>query len=197
MKRYECLQKLTPFINESDIVITNLGMIIPEWEHLNPRKGNFYMWHSLGLSTSIGFGMALALPHRRVWVMEGDGGMLLNLGSVATIGNFQPSNLKIIIFDNEIYEAPGGHPTATSRGANLAGIAREAGIEYSKQVSTLEEYEQTLADVLQKDCLCCIVAKTEPWVEKVPPMVMDAIENKYQFVRWIEQGEGITIIPRF
>lgn len=197
MKRYECLQVLVPFINEEDIVVTNLGMIIPEWEHLNARKGNFYMWHSLGLATSIGLGMALALPRRRVWVMEGDGGLLLNLGSLATIGNFGPDNMKVIVFDNQIYEAPGGHPTATSRGVNLAGIAREAGIKYSKEVTVLNEFQETVDDVINNDCLCCIVAKTEPWVEKVPPMIMDAIENKYQLIRWIEQGEGITIIPRF
>lgn len=197
MKRYDCLQTLVSYIKEPDIVVTNLGNVISEWESLNPRKGNFYMWHSLGLATSIGLGIALSLPHRKVWVFEGDGGLLMNLGSVATIAALNPSNLKIIVFDNQAYEAPGGHPTATSNGVNLAGIAREAGIEYSNEVKSIQDFESLVEKNSEQEELSLIVAKTELYSKKVEPVVIDAMENKYQFIRWIEEVEGKNIIPRF
>ena len=88
---------------------------------------------TLGLCSSIGLGLALALPKRKVFVFDGDGALWMNLGSLATIGLHQPKNLIHICWDNKQYESSGGEPTvATAGNINFAGIALNAGIKSSR-----------------------------------------------------------------
>ena len=87
----------------------------------NPR--NFYIWSGLGCTPSVGLGLALARPDRRVAVITGDGDVLMALGSLATIGVKQPGNLSIVCLDNGHYSATGMQPSATRSGVDLAAAA--------------------------------------------------------------------------
>ena len=89
---------------------------------------NFYTWGSMGLASSIGLGLALARPDCRVFVLDGDGSLLMNLGSLATIGWTQPARLVVIVWDNGLYATTGGQETATAHGADLEAAARAMGI---------------------------------------------------------------------
>lgn len=88
----------------------------------NPR--NFYIWSGLGCTPTVGLGLALAQPDKRVLIVTGDGDVLMALGSLATIGVKQPKNLAIVCLDNGHYSASGMQPSATKAGVDLAEAAR-------------------------------------------------------------------------
>src|ERR1051325_10949687 len=100
------------------------------------RPRNFYTWGSMGLASSLGLGLALAQPDLRVFVLDGDGSLLMNLGTLATIGLLQPPNLTLIVMDNEAYATTGGQPTPTAHGADLAAAARALRIADAVTVRT-------------------------------------------------------------
>jgi len=87
------------------------------------KKSNFYMIGSMGLASSIGFGVALKNPKKRIIIFDGDGNLLMNLGSVTTIGSFKQKNLIHIVFDNSSHESTGGQPTNSNK-INIGKIAR-------------------------------------------------------------------------
>lgn len=101
-------------------------------DHLN----TFYLWGGMGGAAMIGVGLALAQPKRRVLVITGDGEMLMGMGSLATIGAEKIRNLSIIVIDNELYSETGMQPTHTSRGVDLAGVAKAAGFATAATVHT-------------------------------------------------------------
>jgi thiamine pyrophosphate-dependent acetolactate synthase large subunit-like protein len=98
------------------------------------RPQNFYMLGSMGLACPIALGVALAQPKRGVIALEGDGSILMALGSLATIANMKPRNLTIIIWDNGIYQITGEQPTATGGVTDIVAVARGAGITDSEWV---------------------------------------------------------------
>jgi thiamine pyrophosphate-dependent acetolactate synthase large subunit-like protein len=142
----------------------------------------------------MGFGLARALPHRKVVVLESDGGILFSLGALCTLGNFRQPNLKVIVMDNECYESIGAMPTATAGRANLEAIAKGAGIENAVTTRTLDEFKEATNHALAGDGLYFVVAKIEKGTKEVPTLYLDGLERKYQFVRYIEETEGIHII---
>jgi len=139
-------------------------------------------------------GLALALPHRKVVAFDGDGSLLLNLGSLATIANQHPRNLIHIVFDNECYESSRGAPTATAGLADLAAIARGSGIANAITVKTPAEFEEGFRRALKSDDLYFILAKVDAGAGDVPAAALDAQENKYRFVRYIEKSENLAIL---
>jgi thiamine pyrophosphate-dependent acetolactate synthase large subunit-like protein len=116
------------------LVVAGLGG--PSWDCAatgdDPRS--FYLWGAMGLAPSVGLGLALAQPSRRVLVVTADGEMLMGIGSLATIAVARPTNLSIVVLDNEVYGETGGQKTHTARGADLAGIARAAGFPETRTI---------------------------------------------------------------
>jgi len=176
------------------LVVTNVARTGFETKMAMPREGNLYTM-GMGLVTPVVLGLALSLPHRGVIALDGDGSILLNLGILCTVGNYAPANLTSIIFDNESYASTGGLPTATAGKTKLTEIAKGAGISNAVEVSTIEDF----ATVAGK----AIAGRNGPWVivckvdaEKPPvePKLMDGRENKYRFVRYIEETEGTIIL---
>lgn len=125
------------------------------------RPQNFYLWGGMGLASSVGLGLALAQPARRVVALEGDGSLLMNLGSLATIAWRAPRNYLLVVWDNASYELTGQQRSATSAGADLAGVANAAGIPRAHRVKTLAEFEDALAYELAQDGPAVIVATVE------------------------------------
>ncbi|HEY1232251.1 MAG TPA: thiamine pyrophosphate-dependent enzyme [Candidatus Binatia bacterium] len=192
MKRYDCLKAIAPHFGE-ELVVTNLGAVRHEWQALRPHPGNYHL-QNLGLTSSMALGLALALPHRKVVAFDGDGSLLLNLGSLATIANQHPKNLIHVVFDNECYESSRGAPTATAGQADLAAIARGAGFANVTTVTAVAEFEQAFLRALKTDDLCFVLAKVEAGAGDVPPAALDSAENKYLFVRYIEKSENLKIL---
>src|SRR6476620_6734500 len=108
------------------------------------RGRNFYTWGSMGVASSIGLGLALARADLRVFVLDGDGSLLMNLGSLATIGLIHPPNLVVIVMDNEEYATTGGQPTPTAYGADLDAAARAMRVD-ATTVRTVPELTAAVA----------------------------------------------------
>jgi len=192
MKRYDCLKAIAPHFGE-ELVVTNIGAVRHEWQALRPHPANYHL-QNLGLTSSMALGLALALPHRKVVAFDGDGSLLLNLGSLATIANQHPRNLIHIVFDNECYESSRGAPTATAGQADLAAIARGAGFANVMTAKTLSEFEEAFLRALKSNDLYFILAKVEAGAGDVPAAALDSQENKYLFVRYIEKSENLKIL---
>jgi sulfopyruvate decarboxylase subunit beta len=192
MQRYDCLQAIAPYFGE-ELVVTNLGAVRHEWQALRPHGGNYHL-QNLGLTSSMALGLALALPHRKVVAFDGDGSLLLNLGSLATMANQHPRNLIHIVFDNECYESSRGAPTATAGQADLAVIARGCGFANVVTAKTLSEFTEGFVHALKSNDLYFILAKVEAGAGDVPAAALDSQENKYLFVRYIEKSENLKIL---
>jgi len=192
MKRFECLKALAAFAGDA-LVVSSAGATTLEWNALRPGDGNLRV-RTLGLCSSIALGMALGLPRRKVIALDGDGSLLMNLCSLPTIARMRPKNLIHIVFDNGIYEASGHLKTATASGADLIGIAMAAGIKRAVWASSVEMFAKTVSDAVNGNKLTLVGAKVETARTKVPPYPMDEVENKYRFIRHVEETEKIAIL---
>lgn len=193
MKRFECLQAIAPQIN-NELFVTTAGGATAEWNAVHPSDGNIQV-KTLGLCSSIGLGLAIALPKRKVFVFDGDGALWMNLGSLATIGLHQPKNLIHICWDNRQYESSGGEPTVATAGRiDFAGVARNAGIKSSRAAASVDELKQAVSHALTNDGPHFIWARIEAGRAEAPPLRYDELENKYRFIRYVEDSEGLNIL---
>ena len=193
MKRFECLQAIAPLVKD-ELFVTTAGGATAEWNAVRPSDGNIQV-KTLGLCSSIGLGLAIGLPKRKVFVFDGDGALWMNLGSLATIGLHQPKNLIHICWDNKQYESSGGEPTVSTAGnIDFAGIARSAGIHSSRAVATVDELRDAVSYALNHDGPHFICASIEAGRAEAPPLRYDELENKYRFIRYIEETEGTNIL---
>jgi sulfopyruvate decarboxylase subunit beta len=123
MIRKEAVNIIANNVGQNPIISAN-GFMSRDLFETNDKESNFYMIGSMGLASSIGLGMALKNPKRRIFVFDGDGNILMNLGSLVTIGSLKPKNLVHIVFDNNSHESTGGQPTNSSK-IKLEKIARD------------------------------------------------------------------------
>ena len=124
MIRKEAVQIIAKSTGKNPIVSAN-GFMSRDLFEINDKESNFYMIGSMGLASSIGLGIAIKNPKKRIFVFDGDGNILMNLGSLVTIGSLKPKNLVHIVFDNNSHESTGGQPTATNK-IQLTKIAKSA-----------------------------------------------------------------------
>src|SRR4051812_22465663 len=122
MNRLEATRVVLELAADAPIV-ASLGHPAYDLFIAGDRPQNFYTWGSMGIASSIGLGLALARPELRVFVLDGDGSLLMNLGSLATIGWVRPSNLVVIVWDNQEYGTTGGPPAAAPHGAGPRAAA--------------------------------------------------------------------------
>ena len=122
MIRKEAVEIIANNIGKNPIISAN-GFMSRDLFEVNDKESNFYMIGSMGLASSIGLGIALKNPKKKVFVFDGDGNILMNLGSLVTIGSLKPKNLVHVVFDNNSHESTGDQPTSSSQ-INLAKIAK-------------------------------------------------------------------------
>lgn len=185
MRRSEALEAIYPELRDR-IVVTIMGAVAAELYMLGHRPGFFYLEHAMGLASSMGLGIALALPEQQVVVIDGDGSLLMNLGTLTTLARYRPPNLLHLVFDNESLLSVGGFPTATATGTDLAGIATAAGVERVARVATVEALRQAVTEALAARELTTIVAKVEAVGPATFHMDLPLLENRFQFRRHLE-----------
>ena len=195
MKRFDCMKLLAAKLKD-ELVVLSLGGSVDEWFTAAPhmREASLFQ-QQLGCLTPEAFGLAVGLPHRRIVALDTDGGMLFNLGILATLANERPTNLTVFIWDNECYQSIGCPPTHTAGIVDLEGIAKGAGIPHAYTARNLGEFERLATDALALNELHMIVAKVEPMVE--PDLVRkqsDGFEDTVTIVRNIEKTENVSII---
>jgi sulfopyruvate decarboxylase subunit beta len=187
VERAECLQMIYSEL-EDKLVVTIMGACAQELYNLGHRENFFYLQHAMGLASSIGLGLATHLPNERVVVLDGDGSVLMNLGTFATLARYRPKNLIHVIFDNGSLLSTGGFESQTSSGVtDLDAIARGAGIQHvAHAVTTLDFGEAFLAAVERED-LSVIVAKVAAVGPDHYGMDLQLGENAFRFRRWIQE----------
>jgi len=194
MIRYDCLKLLAPRISDQ-LVVTSLSGQKIEWASLSQHPGNLLVG-TMGTALGVGIGLAIGLPKRKVIVLESDGSVLLSLFNLATLANLDPKNLIVFVFDNQVYSGTRiSEPTATAGKTDLAMMARGAGIEQATTVRDLMAYQREMDAALNGDELKFVVCKIEESVahREIMRTDLDPMENKYQFVRYLERSEGKPI----
>jgi thiamine pyrophosphate-dependent acetolactate synthase large subunit-like protein len=150
------------------------------------RDRNIYTWGSMGMISSMGLGLAIARPDLRVIVLDGDGSILMNLGSLATIARKAPPNLVHIVWDDEVYETTGRQPTHTRAGADLAGMAKAAGISHAQTVEDEPGFAAAIERALGEPGPWFLAVKILPEKSTARPP-RDPLFFKYRFMRAIEK----------
>jgi len=173
-------------------IVASLGHPAYDLYAAGDRAANFYTWGSMGLASSVGLGLAMARPDLRVFVLDGDGSLLMNLGSLATIGWTRPPNLVVIVWDNQEYGTTGGQQTATAHGADLETAARAMGVAATATVRSLVALDAAIARALAEDGPWVIVAKVSESAPSVKPP-LDCVAIKQRFMAAIGQPEAGTI----
>jgi thiamine pyrophosphate-dependent acetolactate synthase large subunit-like protein len=130
----------TLLANRDDLLlVTGLGSPTYDCAAAGDHPLNFYLWGAMGSAVTVGLGLALAQPRRRVMVVTGDGEMLMGLGALATIAAKKPANLAVAVIDNERYGETGMQSTHTAAGVDLAGIAKTAGFPVTSTIAGAAE----------------------------------------------------------
>jgi sulfopyruvate decarboxylase subunit beta len=149
MKRDECLKILARHIPEEIVVATYSTAC--DWIAIRPDHPlNYTAIGAMGLASSIALGLALGRPDRKIVVLDGDGSLLMNLGSLVTIGAVAPRNLFHFVSQNGTYEANGGHPIPGQQAVSFGGFARAAGYSQVYEFDGLGNFEQQIGDVLSQ-----------------------------------------------
>lgn len=191
MQRYDFLKAIGQDTGNALAVCTGWGA--REWWAVRPSDGNLKT-RTLGLVSSIAAGLAFALPHRKVIAIDGDGAFLMNLCGLPTIALQNPPNLIHLLFDNECYEASGGTATA-SRIADAVTLAKGAGYKHACWVKSSAEFRAEFLNAWKRNELSLIAAKIDPGQPAdLPPLRLDEIENKYRFMRYLEETEKKGIL---
>jgi sulfopyruvate decarboxylase subunit beta len=187
MLRSKCLEAIYPELHDK-LVVTIMGATAQELYDLGHQENFFYLQHAMGLASSIGMGIAMNLPDEKVVVIDGDGSVLMNLGTLTTMARYRPRNLVHIIFDNGSLLSTGGFASHTTSGVtDLAKIAEGAGVPNVALTRTPLEFIEAAADAFERNDLSVIVAK----VEAVGPdhfgMDIKLPENAFRFERFIRE----------
>jgi len=184
MKRIEAIALAADVAQtEGALLISNIGFPSRELYAARDRDSNFYMLGSMGLASSIGLGLALARPEGKVISLDGDGSVLMNLGTLATIAHHAPENYLLVILDNCCYGSTGSQPTCTHLGTDLAALALAAGVKNVEEVNNLEDLALALTG------RGVVVAKVEAGNADVP--IIDLTPEKIieRFMRSARQAE--------
>jgi sulfopyruvate decarboxylase subunit beta len=185
MLRADALKAIYPELKDQ-IVVTIMGAVAVELYTIGHRPNFFYLEHAMGLASSMGLGIAVAMPRHKVVVIDGDGSLLMNLGTLSTMARYSPANLVHIVFDNQSLLSVGGFPTATATGTDLAGVARACAVPHVAEADTVQQLKQAVAGALAGQTMTTIVSRVEAIGPKTFHMDLPLLENRFQFKRALE-----------
>ena len=180
MIRSEILKDIAPILRDQ-LVVCNIGIPSQELHAIDDQPTNFYMLGTMGLASSIGLGLALSQP-KPVVVIDGDGSILTNLGTLPTIANNPSGNYVLLIIDNGSYGSTGDQPTYTGKRTSLTGMAKAAGCERVIECQA-EETGQVLQEALASGEMTIIICKCESGNAKMPVITMDPVAIRDRFMK--------------
>ena len=178
MKRRDAILKIMDSIND-EMIICNIGFPSRELYDIKDRAENFYMIGSMGLASSIGLGLALAKPDKDIVVIDGDGSLLMNMGSLVTIFANNPSNLTWIVIDNGAYGSTGNQDTYAQL-IDLVEIAKSVGFKNAYDFNDID-----LKSIIKSDNAGFIVYKTDAGNSSAPIIDLDPVTIKNRFMKTI------------
>ena len=145
------------------IAVAGLGSPVYDVYAAGDHPLNFYNWGAMGSAVMVGLGLALAQPKRTVIVFTGDGEMLMGLGSLCTVAQHKPSNLHIVVLDNEQYAETGMQKTATGFGTDLSAVAAAVGFEHVRTLRDQNDIED-LQKSIQTSAIMLALPSTNSWM---------------------------------
>ncbi|MBR0782563.1 thiamine pyrophosphate-dependent enzyme [Bradyrhizobium iriomotense] len=151
MNRFDVTSRLIGKLKQEEAVIGGIGNTNFDLWAAGHRPQNFYMLGSMGLAFPIALGVALAQPERRVFALEGDGSLLMQLGALSTIAALKPKNLIMIVMDNGIYQITGAQPTPAAGVADIVAIATGSGLANSAWAADEEDFERLVDEAMSTD----------------------------------------------
>ena len=175
MARREAIKNIMKDIDD-ELIVCNIGFPSRELYDIKDRKENFYMIGSMGLASSIGLGLALAQPNKDIVIIDGDGALLMNMGSLVTIFANNPKNLTWIVIDNGAYGSTGNQDTYAQK-LDLVDIAKGVGFKNRYDYNDIN-----LKEIIESDELSFIVYHTEPGNSQAPIIDLNPLEIKNRFM---------------
>ena len=148
MNRFDVTSRLIAKLKNEEAVVGGIGNTNFDLWAAGHRPQNFYMLGSMGLAFPIALGVALAQPERRVFALEGDGSLLMQLGALSTIAMLKPKNLIMIVMDNGIYQITGAQPTPAADVADIVAIAIGSGLANSAWAADEEDFERLVEEAM-------------------------------------------------
>ena len=186
--RAQAMRALFDLLADEPVIVCN-GFPSREAQKIRDRPGTFYMIGSMGVAASIGLGLALAKPDQRVVVFDGDGNVLMGMGTLATIGALRPKNLTHVVFDNEVYGTTGNQPSY-SRVVRLDQVAKAAGYATVERVWEREDIMYEFKHMLANDGPHCLLIKVNEQIEDADRVELDPSEITKRFRAAVEQGNS-------
>ena len=183
MIRSEILKEIAPILRDQ-LVVCNIGIPSQELHAIDDQPTNFYMLGTMGLSSSIGLGLALA-QDKTVISIDGDGSVLTNLCTLPTIANNVADNYILMIIDNGSYGSTGDQPTYTGKKTSLAGMARAAGCENVVEVMDVDT-GPALEKAIAERKMCVMVVKCDSGNAKMPVITMDPVVIRDRFMKAVQ-----------
>ena len=188
---YQVLAKKLP---NHALVVTALGNASYLWAAINHRPENFYVEDAMGLALPLALGLAIAQPERRVVAVEGDGAILMHMGTLVTLGSVAPRNLTVLLIQNGVHAASGGQPL-TNPDLDFSQLARSAGIGRAKNVTTVEVFASVLSSAFSENGLDVLVLSTAPDLDVIrAPIAFDPVATKHRFMTAIGAPRYIATI---
>ena len=166
----------------SEIVVA-VYMAAQEITHISPNDLNYTFVGAMGQGSSHALGLALGRPDKRVVVLDGDGSLLMNLGSLVTIANAAPKNYLHCLCENGIYETNGSVPIPRAGRIRFADMAKAAGYPKTYEISALDEWDRQLPKLLREDGPIFVDLKVQPgeqYPENFPRLYSTEYRDKFR-----------------
>jgi len=183
MIRSEILREIAPILRDH-LVVCNIGLPSQELHMIDDQPTNFYMLGTMGLSSSIGLGVALA-QDKTVISIDGDGSVLTNFGTLPTIANNIADNFILLIVDNGSYGSTGDQPTYAGKKTSLAAVARACGCDNVIECQDTDT-GQALTDAINSKKMTIIVCKCDSGNIKVPVITKDPVVIRDRFMTAVQ-----------
>ena len=182
--RAQAMAAILELLSDEPVIICN-GFPSREAFKIADRPTHFYMIGSMGVAAAIGLGVALSKPAKRVVVFDGDGNVLMGMGTLATVGSLQPKNFIHVVFDNEVYGSTGNQPTI-SNVVRLEQVAKAAGYVNVERVREREDIVYEFKDLLKKDGPSMLLIKVNELAEDAGRVLLEPPEITQRFMKTIE-----------
>jgi sulfopyruvate decarboxylase subunit beta len=183
---------------QDELVVCALGTTANAWWSATRNDRTFYMHAAMGFASSFGMGLALGLSSARVWVLDSDGGLAMNLGGLLTMASVRPANLTHVVLNNHGYQTLGGTSLVNSGRTDYAGVAEAAGMDNVTRATTSSMLQDAVVKAREKHHYALVVADVAPAptsqrFEESPRLPFEGAEMKYRFGREIERSCGVQV----
>lgn len=182
--RARAIAALLELLTDQPVIICN-GFPSREAYKIADRPTHFYMIGSMGVAAAIGLGVALNKPNKKVVVFDGDGNVLMGMGTLATVGALKPKNFVHVVLDNEVYGSTGNQPTI-SNVVRLEQVAKAAGYTHVERVIEREDIIYEFKDMLKKDGPSMLLIKVTEQAEDAGRVMIEPPDMTQRFKKAIE-----------